>query len=84
MPLLKRMNLKLNVLKAPDERWEKENYGVMGAPWNFLLDAEGRLIYRYFYVRNSEELRVMESRIEWLLAHVAPQSDNNDEHKVSQ
>jgi len=33
-------------LKMPDDAWAKRVYGVTGAPSNFLLDREGRLVSR--------------------------------------
>jgi thiol-disulfide isomerase/thioredoxin len=33
-------------LKMPAEDWAKVNYGIKGAPANFLLDTEGKIIFR--------------------------------------
>jgi thiol-disulfide isomerase/thioredoxin len=33
-------------LKMPTEDWAKVNYGVKGAPVNFLLDTDGKIIFR--------------------------------------
>jgi hypothetical protein len=56
------------LLKVPEAGWAKREYNVSGAPTNFLLDAEGRIVFRP-RVNNRETQRTMEQEIESLLAH---------------
>jgi thiol-disulfide isomerase/thioredoxin len=46
VPLLDESKYGFIALKMPAEDWAKVNYGVKGAPVNFLLDTEGKIIFR--------------------------------------
>lgn len=46
LPLLKTKGFDFTALKMPDENWARDNYKVNAAPLNFLLDAQGRLIFK--------------------------------------
>jgi hypothetical protein len=52
-------------LKA-DEKWAEQNYKVRGTPQNFLIDAEGRVIFKPD-VRSTEALQTLVHEIEALL-----------------
>ncbi len=54
-----------------DDRIEK-TYKIIGAPTNFLIDAEGRIIFRDFGAQDAEGERMLELMIEAMLDHSAP------------
>ena len=43
------------------------DFGVIGTPTNYLLDAEGRIVWRHYGFRRGDEAEVRE-RVEELLA----------------
>lgn len=54
-------------LKIPAEKWAQTEYGVTGTPVNYLLDEEGRIIFRP-RVDNFAGQRLLETEIEMLLS----------------
>ena len=46
VPLLDEGKYGFTALKMPTEDWAKVHYGIKGAPVNFLLDTEGKIIFR--------------------------------------
>jgi hypothetical protein len=52
-------------LKA-DEKWAEQNYKVRGTPQNFVIDAEGRVIFKPD-ARSVEALQTLVREIEALL-----------------
>lgn len=52
--------------------WAKKTYNVIEAPTNFLIDAQGRIIFRP-QVHDAESQRTLELEIESLLTHASPQ-----------
>lgn len=56
-------------LKGSNE-WAKENYSVRGTPANFLLDAEGKIVFRP-NPRSVEGQKKLEMEIAGLLARRA-------------
>jgi hypothetical protein len=52
-------------LKA-DEKWAEQTYQVRGTPQNFLIDAQGRVIFKPD-VRSTEALQTLVHEIEALL-----------------
>lgn len=48
--------------------WARENYGVRGAPTNFLIDHEGRVVFKPGVIRSAEARRTFELQVEALLA----------------
>jgi thiol-disulfide isomerase/thioredoxin len=68
--LFARMKLSFTPLKVPNAAWVK-NYNVGSFPTNFLLDAQGRVIYSGFTLRGEEDLKLLNSRVDQLLAHLA-------------
>jgi thiol-disulfide isomerase/thioredoxin len=69
-PLFARMKLSFTALKASNAAWVK-NYNVSSFPTNFLLDAQGRVIYSGFTLRGEEDLKLLNSRVDQLLAHLS-------------
>lgn len=47
--------------------WAEKNYGVRGAPTNFLIDREGRVVFKLGVIRSAEAHRTFELQIEALL-----------------
>ncbi len=47
--------------------WARENYGVRGAPTNFLIDREGRVVFKPGVIRSTDAHRTFELQIEALL-----------------
>lgn len=70
LPYLKNNRYDFIPLKANWE-WAKENYGVRGAPTNFLLDREGRVVFKPGVIRSEDAHRTFELQIEALLARKA-------------
>ncbi|HWR34582.1 MAG TPA: redoxin domain-containing protein [Clostridia bacterium] len=60
-------------LKSPHGKWAQETYKVTGTPANFLLDGQGRVIFRPF-IHDSQSLRVFEREIEELLGRDKPKT----------
>jgi len=46
VPLLNEGKYGFTALKMPVENWAKTTYGITGAPANFLLDGDGRVIFK--------------------------------------
>ena len=68
-PLFARMKLSFTPLKVPEAAWSMRNYQVSSFPTNFLLDAQGRVIYSGFTLRGPGDIELLNSRIDQLLAH---------------
>ena len=51
--------------------WARETYGVRGAPTNFLIDRDGRMVFKPGVVRSAAVYRTFELQIEALLARPA-------------
>lgn len=81
VPLLTERKFSFVPLKMPKDAWAQENYGVTGTPANFLLDAEGRVIFKPHIYDVSTQRNFM-SEVELLLSKrgggnaAAPKSDN--------
>ncbi len=56
-----------------DWEWAKKTYHVGGTPTNFLIDAQGRIVFRP-RVHDAESQRTLELEIESLLAHASHSS----------
>jgi thiol-disulfide isomerase/thioredoxin len=67
IPFLKNNRYSFTPLRVPDEKWAETNYSVRGYPSNFLIDKEGKVIYKSFMIGNPEEQRMLELMIEGLL-----------------
>ena len=50
----------------PDQEVSASTYGVIATPTNYLLDGEGRIVWRHYGYRPGDE-EVLRSRIERLL-----------------
>jgi thiol-disulfide isomerase/thioredoxin/Tfp pilus assembly protein PilF len=59
-----------------DEDFASKNYQARGYPTNFLLDQQGRIIYKPGVIRGLDAQRSMEIQIETLLTHGAAPSGN--------
>jgi thiol-disulfide isomerase/thioredoxin len=59
-----------------DEEFASKKYQARGFPTNFLLDQQGRIIYKPGVIRGMDAQRSMEIQIETLLTHGAAPSGN--------
>lgn len=66
IPVLNEHKMDVISLKIPEEKWAIKEYGVAGAPTNFLLDGEGRILFMP-KVNNPGEVTDFEAQIEMLL-----------------
>jgi hypothetical protein len=57
-------------LKAPAGDWATKTYGIMGTPANFLLDEEGRVIFRPA-IHSPETARLFEQEVQSMLDRLA-------------
>jgi thiol-disulfide isomerase/thioredoxin len=66
LPVLGQHKMNVISLKIPEDKWAVKEYGVSGAPTNFLIDGEGRILFMP-KVNNQAEVRDFEAQIEMLL-----------------
>jgi thiol-disulfide isomerase/thioredoxin len=66
LPYLKQNRYGFFPLKSNWE-WARENYAVRGAPTNFLIDREGRVVFKPGVIRGAAAHRTFELQIEALL-----------------
>lgn len=66
IPVLNEHKMNVISLKMPEEKWAIKEYGVAGAPTNFLIDGEGRILFKP-RVNTAAEVRDFEAQIEMLL-----------------
>ncbi|MGI8468369.1 MAG: redoxin family protein [Pyrinomonadaceae bacterium] len=67
LPILTERKYGFVPLKMPVEKWAQQNYGVTGTPDNFLIDAEGRLLFKpHIFDRTTQ--RTFMTEVEMLLA----------------
>jgi thiol-disulfide isomerase/thioredoxin len=71
MPYLTKNRFTFHALET-DTEWAEKTYGARGYPTNFLIDADGRIMFKPGIIRSPREQRTFELQIEALLAH-APQ-----------
>lgn len=64
------VTLRVPRLSGELNEWSRTNYDINGGPFNFLLDAEGRIMFKP-RVRNLESQHVMEAEIEELLSRAS-------------
>lgn len=67
VPLLDESKYGFTALKMPNEDWAKTNYGIKGAPVNFLLDTEGRIIFKPL-IKDTLSHRAFLKEVESLIA----------------
>jgi tetratricopeptide (TPR) repeat protein len=53
------------------EAWASKAYGARGYPSNYLIDQQGRIVYKPGVIRDAEARRTMELQIEAVLEHAA-------------
>ena len=51
-----------------NQEWCEKTYKVRGFPSNFLIDGEGRIVYKGFMIHNEEQERMLELMIKSLVA----------------
>jgi thiol-disulfide isomerase/thioredoxin/Tfp pilus assembly protein PilF len=68
LPLLEAKGFDFIPLKVPTSTWPREQYSVNAAPMNFLLDAQGRLIFKPKIADQSTQSRFF-GEIESMLKH---------------
>ena len=44
--IMRRGNYTFMTLRVPSREWADSTFGLEGAPYNFLLDHQGRVLYR--------------------------------------
>lgn len=66
IPVLSQHKMDVISLKIPEDKWAVKEYGVSGAPTNFLIDGEGRILFMP-KVSSPGEVRDFEAQIEMLL-----------------
>jgi thiol-disulfide isomerase/thioredoxin len=54
-----------------DEKWAEKSYGARGYPSNYLIDQQGRIVYKPGVIRGADAQRTMELQIEAVLEHAA-------------
>jgi Tfp pilus assembly protein PilF/thiol-disulfide isomerase/thioredoxin len=52
-----------------NERFAQEAYGVRAEPENFLIDGQGRIVFKHFIAGNAAEERTLTLMIQSILAH---------------
>jgi thiol-disulfide isomerase/thioredoxin len=67
VPLLDDGKYGFTALKMPNEDWAKTTYGIKGAPVNFLLDTEGRVIFKPL-IKDTLSHRAFLKEVESLIA----------------
>jgi tetratricopeptide (TPR) repeat protein len=67
LPYLKNNHYDFVPLKSNWD-WARETYGVRGAPSHFLIDREGRLIFKPPVLRSEDSYRTFELQLEALLS----------------
>ncbi len=67
-PFFRNKNYGFLSLKVPDAEWPKATYGMTAYPVNFLLDGDGRVLFKP-HTETSAEERVLDSQVELLLSH---------------
>lgn len=66
LPVLNEHKMDVISLKIPEDKWAVKEYGIAGAPTNFLIDSEGRILFRP-RVNTAGEVRDFEAQIDMLL-----------------
>jgi hypothetical protein len=67
-PMWNKLGITFPSLKAPDEEWPRTQYNVFSAPTNFLLDPDGRVVFRP-RAESRDEQKQLEIILDALLAH---------------
>lgn len=63
-------NYDISGLLVPSKVWAKKYDNIQMYPTNFLLDGQGHIL-AHPYARNQEEMKMLETRIDAILAHTA-------------
>jgi len=69
LPLLKSRGFEFIALKMPNKNWARDLYKVNAAPLNFLLDGQGRLIFKPKIADKNTQSRFF-GEIETLIKHL--------------
>ena len=68
-------NYGFTALKSPGQDWAQKTYGVDETPTSFLLDANGKMLFKFNDVESLNDLKVCEQEIGGLLAYSAATSN---------
>lgn len=77
LPLLKTKGFDFIALKVPNKNWARDQYKVNAAPLNFLLDEQGRMIFKPKISDKSTQSRFF-GEIETLVKRIPVISANKD------
>jgi thiol-disulfide isomerase/thioredoxin len=70
LPYMTRMHFGFIPMHSTEE-WAGKAYGARGYPSNYLIDQQGRIVYRPGVIRGADAQRTMELQIEVVLEHAA-------------